>query len=142
MDNGVGIICYRGMSWSRNFLNYFVLRKLFFSSRSFSLSHLTLNVSRSFFRFLPSLSPSLIVSSRRFHSLLVSPIQVRERGKNTGIVEHVWNAHGYFSDHYFRPFLPPLPPPPLLPTVSSSTPRQVPSYIFKKDGFSSNALHS
>ena len=24
MDNGPGIICYREMSWSRNFLNYFV----------------------------------------------------------------------------------------------------------------------
>lgn len=57
MDNGVGIICYRGMSWSRNFLNYFVLQKLFFSSRlSFSLSHPRC---RSPFLRYPSLSASL-----------------------------------------------------------------------------------
>lgn len=61
MDNGVGIICYRGMSWSRNFLNYFVLRKLFFSSHlSFSRS-LTLRCLSLFLRYPlpPPSAPSL-----------------------------------------------------------------------------------
>lgn len=33
VDNGPGIICYREMSWSRNFLNYFGSQLFFFRPR-------------------------------------------------------------------------------------------------------------
>lgn len=70
VDNGAGIICYRGMSWSRNFLNYFVLRKLFFSVPLVASLSLTLFLPFYFFLVL-SYSLSVCLSLFPSHSTFV-----------------------------------------------------------------------
>lgn len=126
------------------------LSKLLRSSKTFLLQSLvflalSLPVSVVFPRFSPLFVSSLTRSLYRFISPLSSSprftIRLQERGKNTGIVEYSRMERAWI---FFWPLLSPVSTAAilLLQTVSSSTSRQVPSYIFKKDGSSSNALHS
>jgi len=111
------------MSWSRNFLNYLVLRKLFFPGRFLSLHlrrpflapllALCVPPSLSLFLFLFSLSLSLFLSLfLTFHPPCSFSLSMFSHPRGSvGKIRarfniHVWSARRYFSDHYFRPFLP------------------------------------
>lgn len=106
VDNGPGIICYREMSWSRNFLNYFGSQLFFFRPR-FTLPSPPFPLP-----FLPSSLPS----PRSFFSFeysvdalppFVFPFGTKNSKTVTCVIRKQTNC-----DEYIHIFLPSLSPPP------------------------------